>query len=61
MVDFMKKPAKEKAIDTQAFERWGLMLPMNLPDDELRAVSYWLWEVYNKGGVPAKGGKGPKK
>lgn len=57
MVDFLKKPAKEKAIDPKVFDRWGLMPPMDLPDDELNAVSYWMWEI----GVPVKGGKSPKK
>jgi hypothetical protein len=57
MVDFMKKPAKEKTIDPKVFDKWALMLPMNLPDDELNAVSYWMWEI----GAPAKAGKGPKK
>lgn len=50
MVDFIKKPSKEKSVlsNPVAMERWGLMLPMNLSDEELYAVSYWIWEVYPK-------------
>ncbi|MCE5194769.1 MAG: cytochrome c [Nitrospiraceae bacterium] len=49
MVDFIKNPSKEKSVLLPiGLEKWGLMAPMNLPDDELKAVSYWIWEVYNK-------------
>lgn len=63
MVDFMKKPSKEKSVLLPiGLEKWGLMVPMNLPDDELRAVSYWLWEVYNKERkAPVRPGAGPKR
>ncbi|MCX5717074.1 MAG: cytochrome c [Nitrospirae bacterium] len=49
MVDFMKTPSKEKSVLLPiGLERWGLMIPMNLSDEELYAVSYWIWEVYPK-------------
>jgi hypothetical protein len=47
MVAFMKNPSKEKSVLLPiAIEKWGLMPAMTLPDDELYAVSAWLWEVY---------------
>ena len=55
MVDFMKKPSKDKSVLLPiGLERWGLMIPMNLPDEELYAVSYWVWEVYSKERKPIK-------
>jgi mono/diheme cytochrome c family protein len=49
MVDFLKKPSKEKSsLLPAALERWGLMQPINLSDEELYAVSYWIWEAYPK-------------
>ncbi len=47
MVDFMKKPSKEKSMLLPiGLEKWGLMPAMNLPDEELRAVAYWTWQIY---------------
>jgi len=47
MVDFIKNPSKEKSMLLPiGLEKWGLMPAMNLPDEDLRAVAYWTWQVY---------------
>jgi len=47
MVDFIKSPSKEKSMLLPiGLEKWGLMPAMNLPDEELRAAAYWIWQVY---------------
>lgn len=47
MVDFIKNPSKEKSMLLPiGLEKWGLMPPMNLPDEDLRAAAYWIWQVY---------------
>ncbi|MCG8343825.1 MAG: cytochrome c [Chlorobiales bacterium] len=48
MASFMKAPAVEKSIlGAGTFERFGLMPPVTLPDDELEKVAGWLWEQYD--------------
>jgi cytochrome c len=47
MVAFIKNPSKEKSMLLPiGLEKWGLMPAMNLPDEDLRAVAYWVWQVY---------------
>jgi len=47
MVDFIKNPSKEKSMLLPiGLEKWGLMPAMNLPDGDLRAAAYWIWQVY---------------
>lgn len=47
MVSFMKNPTEEKsALGPGAIERFGLMPPMSLSDEELETVAAWLWEQY---------------
>jgi uncharacterized membrane protein len=48
IIDYLKKPAANKSmLPPMAVQRWGLMVPPPLPDEELRAVAYWVWEIYN--------------
>ena len=47
MVDFVKNPSKEKSMLLPiGLEKWGLMPAMNLPDEDLRAAAYWIWQIY---------------
>jgi cytochrome c len=47
MVDFIKSPSKEKSMLLPiGLEKWGLMPAMNLPDEDLRAAAYWIWQIY---------------
>jgi mono/diheme cytochrome c family protein len=49
MVDFIKRPSPDKSkMMPMAVQAWGLMPPMPLPDEQLRAVAYWTWEIYNQ-------------
>jgi len=47
LVAYMKSPNKDKAVDTQAITRFGLMPALSLPDSELRTVAEWVWDQYN--------------
>jgi mono/diheme cytochrome c family protein len=60
LVAYMKSPNKDKAVDTQAITRFGLMPALSLPDSELRTVAEWVWDQYNpnmgvRGGGPGSG------
>jgi cytochrome c len=47
IVDYIKQPAAEKSmLPPMARQQWGLMAPLPLPDEELKAVAYWVWEIY---------------
>lgn len=60
MAAYLKTPDKNKAVDPQAVERFGLMPALSLPDKELRIVSEWVWDQYNSsfGGCGGPGGQG---
>lgn len=46
IVDYIKKPAPEKSmLMPMAIQTWGLMAPLTLPEEDLRAVAYWVWEI----------------
>lgn len=47
MAAFLKKPDKNRAVDTQAVSRFGLMPAISLTDAELKAVTGWFWDQYN--------------
>ena len=48
MMDYIKKPAPEKSmLMPMAIQTWGLMAPLTLPEKELQAVTYWVWEILN--------------
>ena len=55
---FVKLPDKKNAIDPQAIARFGLMAPVVLPDNELRAVAEWVWDQYNPNMGRGIGGQG---
>jgi len=57
MAEFIKSPTKEKVLaDQHAITRFGLMPPIPLNDEELNAVSAWVWDQYT--GEPWGRGKG---
>jgi len=48
IIDYIKQPTAEKSmLPPMARQRWGLMAPLALPEEELKAVAYWVWEIYN--------------
>ena len=48
MASFIKEPAVGKSIlGTSTLERFGLMAPLSLPDEELEKVAGWLWDQYD--------------
>jgi len=48
IVDFVRDPAKEKsALPPEVWDRWELMPPMPLPEEDLRAVARWMWAQYD--------------
>ncbi len=48
MVTFMQKPdVSLSKCRPEAVQRFGLMPAMNLPEEELRVVSDWLWEQFD--------------
>ena len=44
---YLKSPNKDKAIDSQAITRFGIMPAQTLPEAELKAVAEWVWDQYN--------------
>jgi cytochrome c len=56
MVDFIKQPTPEKSmLMPMAQQAWGMMPPLTLPDEHLKAVGYWIWEIYNLEAGPGSG------
>jgi mono/diheme cytochrome c family protein len=50
IANFIRQPAKEKSkLPPMAINAWGLMPPLAVPlsTQEVQAVSYWVWEIYN--------------
>ena len=47
LIAYLKSPNKDKAIDSQAITRFGIMPALHLPDSELRTVAEWVWDQYN--------------
>ena len=50
IANFIQQPTKEKSkLPPMAINTWGLMPPLALPlaSEEVQAVSYWVWEIYN--------------
>lgn len=46
IVAWIKAPAKERSLmPAAAIERFGLMAPLPLPDDQLRAAAAYLWSL----------------
>jgi len=46
IVAWIKAPAKEKSLmPAMAIDRFGLMAPLPLPDDQLRAAAAYLWSL----------------
>ncbi len=46
MVDYIQHPAAEKSkLEPMAMERFGIMAPMVLPEEDLEAVAYWIWSI----------------
>ena len=46
IVAWIKAPAKEKSMmPPMAIERFGLMAPLPLPDDQLRAAAAYVWSL----------------
>jgi len=47
MAAFLKKPDHNTAAAVRAVSRYGLMPAIPLTDDELNAVSEWVWNQYD--------------
>lgn len=46
IVAWIKAPAKDKSLmPPMAIERFGLMAPLPLPDDQLRAAAAYVWSL----------------
>jgi mono/diheme cytochrome c family protein len=46
IVSWIKAPAKEKSLmPPMAIERFGLMAPLPLPDEQLRAAAAYVWSL----------------
>jgi len=45
-VAWIKAPAKDKSLmPAMAIERFGLMAPLPLPDEQLRAAAAYVWSL----------------
>lgn len=66
IVAWIKAPAKEKSLmPAMAIERFGLMAPLPLPDEQLRAAAAYVWSLSSNdstmrgmGGMGGMGGPG---
>lgn len=58
IVAWIKAPAKEKSLmPAMAIERFGLMAPLPLPDEQLRAAAAYVWSLSEgETGMPGMSG-----
>lgn len=48
MVAYIQSPDSAKSkLSPEAFRRFGAMAPLPLPEEDLRAVMTWVWEMYD--------------
>jgi hypothetical protein len=60
MVAYIQAPDPDNSkLGPMAFDRFGTMAPLALPEEDLRAVTGWLWDNYDPAMDPhAEGGPG---
>ena len=46
LADYVREPAPTKSILPQVtLDEWGVMPPQPLPEEDLRAVAYFIWHL----------------
>ncbi len=46
VVDFLSQPDTEKSVCKPCIKRWGLMPPVNIPEEEKQSVALWMFRNF---------------